>query len=216
MTPAPVAVLFDLDGVLIDSRRAITGALNRTLEELGLPRRDPSELQSWIGPPLMETWGDLVGAEQAPDALERYRAQYRAVMLEETTLAPGVLPVVAALAERVPLAVATTKARDFAVPICEALGLAEHLRAIEGPDDLRKAEPKTITVGKALAAMGLEPGAAAPLVGDRRHDAEAAAANGLPCVGVLWGIGDEAELRDAGADPIVADPAELRAALGLG
>jgi phosphoglycolate phosphatase len=46
-------------------------------------------------------------------------------------------------------------------------------------------------------------------------DVEAARANGLPCVGVLWGIGDEAELRTAGASPIVAAPAELPAALGL-
>ncbi len=51
---------------------------------------------------------------------------------------------------------------------------------------------------RALAALGLEPGADVPLVGDRRHDAEAAHANGLRCVGVLWGIGDEAELRAAG------------------
>jgi phosphoglycolate phosphatase len=70
-------------------------------------------------------------------------------------------------------------------------------------------------VGRALAALGLVPGTDAPLVGDRLHDAEAARANGLPCVGVLWGIGDEAELRAAGADPIVATPSELPAALGL-
>ena len=69
---------------------------------------------------------------------------------------------------------------------------------------------------RSSAALGVSPGADAPLVGDRSHDAEAARANGIRCVGVLWGIGDEAELRAAGADPIVADPAQLVAALGLG
>jgi phosphoglycolate phosphatase len=74
---------------------------------------------------------------------------------------------------------------------------------------------KTVTIVRALAALGLEPGADALMVGDRRHDVEAAAANGLRCVGVLWGIGDEAELRAAGADPIVGAPADLPSALGL-
>ena len=72
-----------------------------------------------------------------------------------------------------------------------------------------------MTVTRALEALGLAPGADAPLVGDRRHDAEAAAANGLRCVGVLWGIGDEAELRAAGANPIVHEPRDLPSALRL-
>jgi phosphoglycolate phosphatase len=77
------------------------------------------------------------------------------------------------------------------------------------------AEDKAVTVARALAALGLSPGAGAILVGDRSHDADAARANGIRCTGVLWGIGDEDELRAAGASPIVATPAELPAALGL-
>jgi phosphoglycolate phosphatase len=47
------------------------------------------------------------------------------------------------------------------------------------------------------------------MVGDRRYDVEGAHAHGLACIGVLWGIGDERELRAAGADTVVFDPAEL-------
>ena len=126
---------------------------------------------------------------------------------------PGALAALATVAARVPVAVATSKPRAFAEPLCERLGLAPHVQAIVGPDLDAPEEIKTVTVTRALAALGLEPGADAPLVGDRSHDAEAAHANGIACVGVLWGIGDEAELRAAGADPIVADPADLPAAL---
>jgi phosphoglycolate phosphatase len=51
------------------------------------------------------------------------------------------------------------------------------------------------------------------MVGDRRYDVVGAHAHGIPCIGVLWGIGSEEELRGAGADAIVATPAELVAAI---
>ena len=135
--------------------------------------------------------------------------------LVETTVVPGAREALAAVAARVPVALATSKPHAFARPLCERLGLAPHLTAIAGPELEAVDEPKAVTVTRALAALGLAPGADAPLVGDRRHDVEGARANGLACVGVLWGIGDEAELRAAGADPIVADPADLPAALNL-
>jgi phosphoglycolate phosphatase len=121
----------------------------------------------------------------------------------------------AVIAAQVPVAVATTKPHAYAEPLCEHLGLMTHLRAVVGPELDAPDEVKTVTIVRALAALGLEPGADVPMVGDRRHDAEAAHANGLSCVGVLWGIGDEAELRAAGADPILEEPAELPPALGL-
>ena len=110
---------------------------------------------------------------------------------------------------------ATTKPRAFAEPLCERLGLAASLRAVVGPELDAPEEVKTVTVRRALEALGLSPGADTPLVGDRSHDVEAARANGIGCVGVLWGIGDEAELRAAGADPIVASPDDLVDALGF-
>jgi phosphoglycolate phosphatase len=51
------------------------------------------------------------------------------------------------------------------------------------------------------------------MVGDRRHDVEGAQANGIPCIGVLWGIGDRAELDAAGADAVIGSPRDLPASL---
>jgi phosphoglycolate phosphatase len=211
----PEAVLFDLDGVLLDSRTAIVRCIEHALREIGAAVPPSAELERFIGPPLIDAFAELAGADRAAACLTFYRERYVVSSLEETTVVPGAREALAAVAAVVPVAVATSKPRVFAEPLCERLGLAEHLRAVAGPELEAPDEIKAVTVGRALAALGLAPGADVPLVGDRRHDAEAAAANGLRCVGVLWGIGDEAELRAAGADPIVSAPADLPRALGL-
>jgi phosphoglycolate phosphatase len=216
VTPArPVAVLFDLDGVLLDSRNAIVRCIEHGLRSQGVAVPPSEDLERFIGPPLVDAFAELAGPELADACLASYRERYVHSSLEETTVAPGAREALAEVAARVPVAVATTKPWAFAEPLCERLGLAPHLRAITGPELDATDEIKTVTVRRALAALGLEPGAAAPLVGDRWVDVEAARANGIACVGVLWGIGDEAELRAAGADPIVAEPSQLTAALGL-
>jgi phosphoglycolate phosphatase len=211
----PEAVLFDLDGVLLDSRTAIARCMEHALQVHGVPVPRAAELERYIGPPLLDAFAELAGADKAASCLDTYRERYVHSSLEETTVVPGVREVLAAVAAQVPVAVATTKPHAYANPLCERLGLAPHLRALAGPELDAPDEVKTVTIVRALAALGLEPGADVPMVGDRRHDAEAASANGLRCVGVLWGIGDEAELRAAGADPIVGAPADLPWALGL-
>jgi phosphoglycolate phosphatase len=211
----PEAVLFDLDGVLLDSRTAIVRCIEHALRVHGAPVPPSAELERFIGPPLIDGFAELAGADQAASCLAVYRERYVVSSLEETTVVPGAREALAAVAAQVPVVVATSKPYAFAAPLCERLGLAPHVRAVVGPELDAPEEIKAVTVTRALAALALAPGADAPLVGDRRHDAEAAAANGLRCVGVLWGIGDEAELRAAGTDPIVSVPADLPRALGL-
>jgi phosphoglycolate phosphatase len=211
MTPS--AVLFDLDGVLIDSRVAIASCIQHGLREAGAPVPPAAELERFIGPPLIDAFAELAGPERVSACLAAYRERYVWSSLEETTVVPGAAAALAEIAAHLPVAVATTKPRAFAEPLCERLGLSPSLTAVCGPELDVPEEIKTTTVRRALEALGLSPGADAPRVGDRSHDAEAARANGIRCVGVLWGIGDEAELRAAGADPIVVSPADLPAAL---
>jgi phosphoglycolate phosphatase len=206
-------VIFDLDGVLIDSRVAIVNCIQHGLRENGAPVPPAAELERFIGPPLIDAFAELAGADLVPACLAAYRERYVWSSLEETTAVPGAAEALAEVASHVPVAVATTKPRAFAEPLCERLGLSPSLRAVVGPELDAPEEVKTTTVRRALAALGLAPGADAPLVGDRSHDAEAAHANGLRCIGVLWGIGGEAELRAAGADPLVSVPAQLPAAV---
>ena len=91
------------------------------------------------------------------------------------------------------------------------LGLRDHFEAIFAPALDIHVESKTETVGAAMRHFG--DGAPAAMVGDRHVDMAAAHAHGLRAVGVTWGIGSEDELRDAGADVLVAAPDELAAAV---
>jgi phosphoglycolate phosphatase len=208
------AVLFDLDGVLLDSASAIIGCINEALVELGELPRPPDELRRFVGPPLAEGFAELVGPHRASAMVKAYRTRYATASLEYTTVFDGMVDVLRDFEARVPLAIATSKPLAYTQPLCDHLGLTPYFEVIEGPG-LAEIEPKTITLRRALDRLGLQPGADAWMIGDRLHDVEAAQASRLPCVGVLWGFGSEEELRSAGADPIVASPAELGDAVGL-
>jgi phosphoglycolate phosphatase len=208
------AVIFDLDGVLVDSRAAIAGCTNHALVALARPVRPEHELHRYIGPPLSHSFGELLGlAPEAPEVaamMAAYRERYAGASLTETIVEPGIEDALEALAARHRLAVATSKPSAFAEPLLAAMRLSEHFEVIAAPVVDELAEPKAETLARALEALG---NPRAVMVGDRVFDVEAAHAHGLPCIGVAWGIGTAKELSDA--DRLVATPAELPGAVSV-
>jgi phosphoglycolate phosphatase len=206
------AVIFDLDGVLADSRVAFSRCVNAALVAAGLAARPEADLHHYIGPPLHATFAELTGdTALVQGCVDAYRVRYRSHSTIETTVMEGMADAIATLAARLPLAVATSKPLPQTEPLLDALGLLEHFTTVEGPSLTAEAEPKSETIRRAL--LGLPAVSSPVMVGDRRFDVEGAHAHGLPCIGVLWGIGSEQELRAAGADVLVRTPAELLAAI---
>lgn len=207
-------VAFDLDGTLADSRAAILGSVRVALLAHGLPALPDADLAFLIGPPigtgmeeLMRRLGQPV--RLADDVLAAYRADYRETMLEATPLFPGVAEVVRRVARAGTACVVTSKPQAFAEPIVEHVGLLPLVAFVEGPALDAPDEPKKDTLARALDRLpSIE-----VMVGDRHHDVDAGRAHGLRTVGVTWGIGDRAELEEAGADVIVDSPAELAGVL---
>ena len=204
-------VIFDLDGVLVDSRAVFLSCVNYAFEKLGLPTRPDAELLPYIGPPFAYGFGELLGvAHDAPivDAcIDGYRERYKTASLTETTVAPGIPDALDALDGR-RLAVATSKPLALTEPLLEAMGLRKHFSVVAGPDLSARAEGKTETLGRALHELGPT---RAVMVGDRSFDIVAAQAHGIPAIGVTWGIGTAGELHEAGADRIIHEPDELSA-----
>ena len=204
----PTAVLFDMDGTLLDSRPGIVAATNATLRALGRPEVAEADLVPRIGPPLHDTWAELLQrpVTDVADVVADYRVRYATLMLDGTRPYAGVERLLEGLAERgLLLAVATSKAQPLAVALLEHLGLDGYFAAVRGPVP-PSVEEKPATVARALEALGLTTGMGAVIVGDRHHDITGGRAHGLATIGAAWGYGSRAELEAAGADAIASEP----------
>ena len=204
------AALFDLDGVLVDSRVPFARCLNAALEAHGFAARPEAVLHRYLGPPLYLTFVELTGDEAtAESCLRAYRERYAETMVTETPVFPGIREAVRTLAASVPLVVATSKSRPLAQALLDGLELSSDFRAVVGPPLEALDESKVETVARAL--LEIDGRAPVAMVGDRRFDMVAARAHGLRGIGVRWGIGSEEELREAGAEVLAGEPAELPA-----
>jgi phosphoglycolate phosphatase len=209
------AVLFDLDGVLVDSRVPFARGINHALTTNGLRALPEQDLHRYLGPPLHDTFRRLTPESSlVGPCVESYRARYRETAAGETTVFPGIAELLAGLARGSSLLVATSKPRALAEPLLEALDLRSFFVAVVGPELASEDEPKDVTIGRALAR--LSPTSRSLMVGDRRHDIAGAHVHRIPAIGVLWGIGSEQELQSAGADALVRWPHDLATLLGVG
>ncbi len=209
------ALFFDLDGTLIDSEAGILGGIAHTLEVLGHPPLERAQLLPWIGPPLRDSYealfeGDRARAERA---LALYRERYDARGWREHAVyadIPELIDMLAAAGRR--LAVVTSKNEGFARRIVDALPFGAAFETVVGASDDGTRRYKRELIAEALARLAITP-AQATMIGDRRYDMAGARQHGMRAIGVSWGFGDDAELREAGADSVVATPVALRAAL---
>lgn len=212
-------VFLDLDGTLTDPAVGITRSIRHALAALGRPVPPERQLTWCIGPPLQDSLMALLDGDtaMAARALALYRERFAAVGIYENAVHTGIQPVLADLsAAGLRLYVATSKPHVYARQIVTRFGFDRWVSGVFGAelDGIRAHKPELLAHALAVTGGAAPNGApAAVMVGDRRHDIAGARANGIRAVGVLWGYGDRAELVAAGADRIVATPAELAPAV---
>lgn len=202
--------LFDLDGTVTESGIGITRSAAYALEKHGILEQDSEKLNRFVGPPLIQSFMELYGfsPEEARQAVEDYREYYAVKGIYENRVYDGVVPLLEGLKSAgMQCVLATSKPEPYAVKILEYFGLSDYFAAVAGAtmDEQRTGKAEVI----AYALEKLEPGCRAVMIGDREHDIRGARANGLPCIGVLYGYGSREELTAAGADALAASPAEL-------
>jgi phosphoglycolate phosphatase len=206
------AVFFDLDGTLIDPRIGITTSICYALERLGRDVPDPDSLLWCIGPPLQGSLATLLQTEDGElerQALEFYRERYRATGVYECALYEGIPEALAKIhAAGAAIYLATSKPTVFAETILAHLGIAGFFDGVFGSELDGVRTDKSELLAHCLASLSCS-AAGAVMVGDRKHDVVGAKANGMPCVGVLYGYGTKEELIDAGAIALVESPSEL-------
>jgi phosphoglycolate phosphatase len=207
-------VLFDLDGTLVDSTPGIWASIRFAAAELGLPEPTPGQLRAMVGPPLQDGFAGAFGltGDDVDRAVAAYRVHYGAGAMFDADVYPGIPQLLAGLrGGGAVLAVATSKPEPFAVRILEHTGLLPEFASVHGATLDGAVRHKDQVVAAALAA---HPDGERPvLIGDRSHDVLGARAHRLPCIGAGWGPAPAGELAQAGAAVVVADPADVSAAL---
>jgi phosphoglycolate phosphatase len=205
-------ILFDLDGTLTDPRAGIVGSIQYALAKLGRAVPAESELLRFIGPPLRDSFRELLDAtDDAPveQALGFYRERYSTIGLFENHVYPGIPAALEALRARGDtLFVATSKPGVYAQQIVQHFHLADYFRGIWGSELDGARSDKASLIAHILRQEKLSPRETV-MVGDRSHDAVGARANGIVPVGVLWGYGDEQELTAAQCKLLFRTPGDL-------
>lgn len=199
------AILFDFDGVVIDSRIGVQDAFDATLAAHALPQLAADEIHTVIGPPIHVSLRAVSGRDDVEELVDTYHRIYRDTCVRVEVIA-GMPEALAALGAHYVLALATSKPEPFTRAILESAGLAEHFDVVGAPSLADPSEPKAATIDRTMRELPVPP---VCLVGDTRFDVEAGAAHGLPVVGVTWGFGSEEELRSAGAATIARSPSAL-------
>jgi pyrophosphatase PpaX len=207
----PRAVLFDLDGTLLDSIPLILDSYAHTFARFGLPIPPRESLIADIGRPLTIVLGRVA---RDRDHLAEMVAVYRGYNLTHHDARavpfPGVVAMVHAVRARgLGTAVVTSKIRDSAERGVRVLGLEGAVDCIVGSDDVAEPKPAAEPVIKAARLLGAHPREAI-MVGDSAHDMASGRAAGARTAAAGWGVENDAALRASAPDHWLEKPRDLR------
>ena len=209
------AVLFDLDGTLLDSVELIVESYRHTLAAHGLPPRERADVLLGLGQTLEDQFRRWYGEDAPIDALvQTYIAHNRDVHDDWVKPFDGLGAVVERLHNAgVPLAVVTSKRGAGARRGLAALGLTERFEVVVAGDDVARPKPDPEPVRLALRQLGDPDPARVVFVGDATHDVAAGRAAGVVTVAVTWGSGTRDALVAAEPTHLVDSVADLDALL---
>lgn len=201
-------IYFDLDGTLTDPYEGITKCILYALDELGFPHPGDEYLHSCIGPPLYDTFPEMVGEDLTLRAIDLYRERFVEVGWKENRPYEGILDALETIAEAGHmLFVATSKPRVHAKKIVDHFGMGQFIAKVYGCelDGTRSNKVELLQ----FAIVENPSAIVRTMVGDRMHDLIGAVANDMRPIGVAYGYGSVEELETAGAIKIASTPASL-------
>ncbi len=185
------ALLFDLDGTLIDSKRDLVQSVNATLREMGRAQLPEDLVAGYVGsgaPVLISrALGGSASQAEQQSALKFFLTHYDQHKLDFTREYPGVRQTLEEL-RGVPMAVLTNKPVNISVRILEGLGLAGCFRAIYGGNSFATKKPDPLGANTILAELGIA-AAQAAMVGDSEVDVQTARNAGMISAIVTFGFG---------------------------
>jgi phosphoglycolate phosphatase len=208
------AVLFDLDGTLLDTLEDLAVSMNTALESFGFPPHPVEAYRYMVGDGM-----DTLARRAIPEnriepatvmaCVDRMKSQYRQHWLDTTKPYDGIPDLLDALAQRtIPMAILSNKPDDFTKPMVEKVLAKWSFTEVRGVSEDTPRKPNPSGALQIAERLGVDP-AEFLYVGDTNTDMETARSAGMYPVGVLWGFRTEEELQMSGAENVIARPTDL-------
>ena len=205
-------LFFDLDGTLTDPALGITNSFKYALKYFGLEIPSYETLCSFIGPPLPDTFKNLLGFsdEKVAEGVKKYREYFSTKGLLENSVYPGIPKLLESLKQAgKKLVVATSKPEEYSVKIIEHFGLSKYFENVCGSLMNETRSKKDEVIEYAIERNAIKDRSKILMIGDRKHDILGAKKAGIKSCGVLFGYGSREELETAGADFIAENVSRL-------
>ncbi len=208
------ALVFDLDGTLIDSKLDLALSIDATLKHMGRATLPHETIYGYVGNGaavlVRRALGDSVTDAEADEGHRYFLSYYREHMLDNTVTYPGVREALDLL-EKHPMAVLTNKPVRFSERILEGLGISRYFRYVYGGNSFETKKPDPEGMNILLRAFGITP-SEAMFVGDSDVDVRTARNSGTWACGVSYGLGLES-MRAHPPDLMLDNLADLPAHL---
>ncbi|RCX16921.1 phosphoglycolate phosphatase [Anaerobacterium chartisolvens] len=203
-------IVFDFDGVIVDSGADIANAVAYTLKAFGRPVLSREEITGYVGGGaeqlIRKSFKDC-GEDIIKEALPFYKKYYLDNCVVETRLYDNVRETLSFFSGK-NLAILTNKPEDLTYRILERLEVMKFFKLVIGPESVQRLKPDPEGLVKVLQSLGESPQNAL-MVGDTYTDIEVGKRAGARTCGVTYGLGDTGALAAAGPDIIIDDMGEL-------
>lgn len=221
MSEAGKAVIFDLDGTLLDTLQDLADSGNAVLKARGFPIHAKEDYRTFIGNGMLNLVRDIfpeghrpAEGEETEEMLREYRAAYARNWRNTTVVFTGIAELLDELkARRVPIGVLSNKAHDFTVKCVDAFLADWSWDVVLGARDGIERKPDPTGAFEAASLLGVSPEDCF-FVGDSDVDIHTARNAGMRAIGVSWGFRPVEELLEAGAEAIINAPGDLLELLG--
>ncbi|MCR5179262.1 MAG: HAD hydrolase-like protein [Lachnospiraceae bacterium] len=210
-------IMFDLDGTLTDSGRAVMSSVEYALSQLGYAKQPVEKLRTFIGPSLHDSFVREydMDEESIVKALGLYRDIYEKERMYDVDIYDGIPELLERIkAQGMSALVITSKPMYFTERIMDRIGLARFFDHMVGPDLSDNSSDKKRLIEKAVTDFNLNKDECI-MIGDTKYDILGAVQAGIASIGVTYGYGSKEELRNNGASFITADTKGIAQILGI-
>ena len=194
-------IMFDLDGTLIDSGRAVMGSVEYALSCMGYVNQPREKLRTFVGPSLFDSFireYDMT-PDQSREAVNLYRKDYAAGRVYDVDVYDGIPKLLGLLKDRsFQVIVVTSKPMHFTKLLIPHIGLDSCVDHITAPELTDTSSDKTRLINKTIDELGLKKDECI-MIGDTKYDILGAVRAGIDSIGVTYGFGSREELLEAGA-----------------